>query len=506
MAEAMSSWLDWLTEDVRAAINDLRERNPGAAAQIEALPWIKDGVQLAIEPYAVNGLISLADAGHLAKLVDEPWVVEGRNYPALVNLWTKNLSFDPPEKLAWVIDHPALNDGITYQESKIVASVGSPDDASRLDPESPHTMEERTITLPLAGKVELTIIRTDPERGYAGMMDDLEHAVRSHEEFMGLPFPQRQVIYVTRPGSGGNWSNVFVEIGEEATRKMVAHEAAHYYWDWPVAGWSPSFNLAWVHEGAAELLAHGPLAARDEWAENEWYAPCVGLTIRELQASPLVLPGGGAPLCWYPVGEAFYRDVYRAMDPTNFRLGFRRWLLHGMFDLADVCSVDEWGYSTTYCHVMEAFTTYASDDSRSVVEEVIYRWYGGAALPDWYGGAALPNAGIRGVVTGPDGRPARNTAVQVSGRWADPEPDGTFAVVVPSVSHIIEVNVRVGSEWFFVGWYDGSGGITTDPSQAFEVIVEGTDVEGIQIVVPADRASLLCPAGAWRSSGDGQCY
>ncbi len=501
MAEAMSSRIAWLTDEVRTAINELRVRSPELAAQIEGLPWIGDGIRSDTESYAVKGLITLADAGHLAKLIDEPWVVEGQNYPALFNLSNSNFSFDPPETYKWVIDHPALNDGITYQKSKIIASLGSPDDASRLDPESPRTIEERTITLPLARKVELTIIRTDPERGYAGMMDDLEYAVRSHEQFMGLPFPQRQVIYVIAPGSGGNHDDRFVWIGDDnrdgAYYHTIAHEAAHYYWSWTVASWAPSFNSAWVHEGAAELLAYGPEAAGYEWAEYEWYAPCVGLTIRELQASPLVLSGGGSPLCWYPVGEAFYRDLYRAMEPTNFRLAFRRWLLHGMFDLPDVCVPDGWGYSTTYCHVMEAFTTYASEDSRSVVEDVINRWYGGAPLP---------NASIRGIVTGPDGRPARNTAVQVYGRWADPEPDGTFAVVVPSVSHIIEVNVRVGSEWFFVGWYDGSGGITTDPSQAFEVIVEGTDVEGIQIVVPADRASLLCPPGAWRSSGDGQCY
>ena len=496
MAEAMSSSIAWLTDEVRRAINDLRGRSPELAAQVEELPWIGDGIQSNMELYAVNGLIAMADAGHLAKLIEEPWVVDGRNYPALFNLWTRNISFDPPAMFEWVIHHPALNDGITYQESKIIASVATPDDASRLDPESPHSIEERTITLPLAGKVELTIIRTDPERGYAGMMDDLERSVRSHEEFMGLPFHQRQVIYVIAPGSGGYHADTFVWIGDDgADYHTIAHEAAHYYWGWPVASWFPSFNSAWVHEGAAELLAYGPDAARDEWVADEWYAPCVGLTIRELQASPLILPGGGSPLCWYPVGEAFYRDLYRAMDPTNFRLAFRRWLLHGMFDLPGVCAVDG-GISTTYCHVMEAFTTYASEDSRSVVEHVINRWYGGAPLPD---------ASIRGVVTGPDGQPARDTAVEVYGRWVDPESDGTFDVLVPSGSYIIEVSVRVGSEWFFIGWYDGSGGITTDLSQAFEVTVESADVEGIEIVVPADRASLLCPPGSWRSSRDGQC-
>ena len=140
MVEAMAASLSWRTADVRAAIDELRARDPEAAAQIEALAWIKDGVQLDIEPRAVNGLIVLADAGHLAKVIDEPWVIEGRNYPALLSLGAKNISFEPPEFLEWYIHHPALNDGITYQESKIIASVGTRDDASRFDPDSPHTI------------------------------------------------------------------------------------------------------------------------------------------------------------------------------------------------------------------------------------------------------------------------------------------------------------------------------------------------------------------------------
>ena len=345
------------------------------ATQIERLPWIGDGIQSEMEVYAVLGLIAAADAGHLAKLIEEPWVVEGRNHSALYNIGVSNVSFDPTELIEWVIHHPALNDGITYQESKILASIGRPDDASRLDPESPHTIEERTLALPLAGDVELTIIYTDPDRGYAGMMDDLEHSVRSYEDFMGLPFPQRQVIYVIEQGSGANWSPNFVYVGDSYREgpypHTIAHEAAHYYWIWPKSSWSPN-NAAWAHEGAAELLAHGPEAARDELTEFLENSECAGLTIRQLEAAPT----GEAPACWYPLGEAFYRDLYRAMDPINFRLAFRRWLLHGLVDVVEMCSVEWRRVSMSYCLVREAYTTYASEENRSSVEDIINRWYG----------------------------------------------------------------------------------------------------------------------------------
>ena len=64
----------------------------------------------------------------------------------------------------------------------------------------------------------------------------------------------------------------------------------------------------------------------------------------------------------------------------------------------------------------------------------------------------------------------------------------------------------VGSEYVFVGWYDGSGGITTDPSKAFQVIVDGADVEGIDIILPTDTEGLLCPvSGTHRSTQTGRC-
>ena len=75
----------------------------------------------------------------------------------------------------------------------------------------------------------------------------------------------------TTSGSGGNQSETFVYLGDDygISPKAVSHEAAHYYWVTPVAAWTPFANLAWVSEGAAQLLAYGPDTARDEWVEDE---------------------------------------------------------------------------------------------------------------------------------------------------------------------------------------------------------------------------------------------
>ena len=202
--------------------------------------------------------------------------------------------------------------------------------------------------------------------------------------------------------------------------------------------------------------------------------------------------------CLYSFGPLLFHDLYHNMDDTTFRLAFRRLFLHTVYSVPNECR--NTGGVTTICHVREAFKTYAPEEARSAVEDVITRWYG----------VELPDASIRGVVIGPDGGPPGRTRLTFSqwggGRFEiNVAPDGAFDVVVQSGTYVVQVRVAVGSEWFFVGWYDGKGNITTDPSQAFRVIVEGADVEGIAIMLPTDTEGLLCPPGSFRSTRTGNC-
>ena len=362
MSESDRLYGVWFQEDVR----DMEVSKPELAAQIEDMLWIADGIHGEDEYWAANGLIELADAGHLPKFIKEPWVVDGRNYAALQNIASSNIGFDPPEVFNWVVDHPALNDGISDREAKILAALAVPNDATNLDPDA-VIIEERTISLPLAGTVELTIIWTSS--GPDTAMDMLEQALRRIEATMGLPFPRRQVVYKIEPDGPqfGYFGGPYVHISGETSfwqlERTIGHEAAHYYWSWPVASWaSRGVNRAWVSEGAADFLAS---LDEDITLGVEPESVC-DLNITEVEQ----LPSDG-PQCWYHIGHRFYRDLYSIMDEANFRMAFRRWYLHTLHN-TPVCDGDE----TTYCRVMEAFTTYASEDNRATVEDIINRWYG----------------------------------------------------------------------------------------------------------------------------------
>ncbi len=617
---------------VRNDLDELRKTLPELATRIEGLPWIKDGIAKGDEYSAFRGLIHLASAGHTARLIEEPWVVEGRNYPALEALLV--LAINKPNYLTRVMTHPTISDGISEQEAKLVGSMhpflGADLLDKLLDPEQ-VTLEERTITLPQAGETEIAIVRTRP--GADHTMDLLERAVRSVGEFMGRPFPKRQMIYLFEEtpsgGSAGhNLGNVITLLIDEQTLSgelllaLLAHETSHHYW----TGVTPT----WIKEGAATFLE--AIAKGEPQGPLDW-SPCAVVgsiaELEELERDP------SAPresrLCHYSLGERLFHDLYRNMDDTAFRLAFRRLYLHTVYEIADECrNANGWA---NICDVKEAFTAYASDETAAAVEKVIARWYDGTQPYDLssiddtpskaeiaaingriesaylsfseggspvsavavgsnrelalflnldysYGNSnglrslpieialyfedgfeyrriqqelplpsnatrqthsffipphsatgrywvqayweeqkiaeatfeAVPDSdahSMRGRVTDPDGNPPGTAALRtrVGGVYfqANTEPNGAFTIVVPSGSFILDVLVLVGSEYVFVGWYDGKGSITTDPNQAFQVVVSGTDIEGINIRLPTDTEGLLCPTGSFRSSRTGNC-
>jgi len=474
---------------------------PELARKIESLPWIEDGIEGVQELGAVRGLILLADAGYTAGLIEEPWVVKGTNYQALEAL--RIVKHNHPETLDKIMSHPTISDGITVQEAKILATLTTAanpvgyllEDADLLDklldPEQ-VLLEERTITLPLAGETDITIVRTRP--GADRTMDFMEQSVRNIEEFMGLPFPRRQAIYlfVDAPGGGINLStHVQIRASEQATSgesmfNLVAHETSHYYW---------TGLPTWLSEGAATFMES---VVADTLHRPPDAVPCrLASTIAEFETLKSDPTSFAYFDCEYSLGTNLLYELYQNMDDTTFRLAFRRLFLHTEFDVSDGECED---FGTTICHVREAFSAYVPEETKSVIEDVITRRYGRTDLPD---------ANIRGVVTGQDGRSPGRVALTFSrggqGPRVEVAADGTFEIEVESGTYIVVVRIAVGSELVFVGWYDGKGSITTDPSQAYQVTVEGADVEGIDIRLPTDTEGLLCPTGSFRSLRSGNC-
>ena len=339
-------------------------------------------------------------------MIDQPWVQQGRHQPAMESLG--RLANWYPAEFQTVVAHPVITDGITDAEARIVATLwgvarhNSELIDTLLDPDRVE-LEEREIDLPHTGRVRLTIIRTKP--GAAISMDLTETAVRTVEGFMSMALPQREVItlYADATKGGFGSQNFWTHIGHATWRDTenspagriphYAHEVGHYYFRGSDVAWT------WVTEGAASFLQAIQANSYSGVPIRPGKQPCAqARNLAELESLDRQVLAGPAGLCPYSLGERLFHDLYRNMDETTFRLGFRRlYLLSQNDNPRDRCD----GTKLNICHVRAAFTTDVSPETAAIVEMVIARWYDGN---EPYDHSFRDDIAVKPVITGRDVR------------------------------------------------------------------------------------------------------
>ena len=306
---------------------------------------------------------------------------------------------DSVDPLLDVLTHPLVADGITDDETAVVATIFAtlrwnrdPEGAAAivsdlLDPET-VLLERRELDLPLAGTVPVVIVRTVP--GPPVTMDLLEEAVRRVERFMSLPFPVGQVNYLFADalaggGAGANagthiTSRPYVDGNDyikneretnyvgESTHRHFVHEVSHFYW---------RGNPSWLDEGAAafiEAVARSEASGLPLLVE---YRPCM-LASNIVELERLRAKGEDiSTRCDAGLGERLFHSLYRSLGDADFREAFGRlYLLSQKDDPSDDCEGTELGV----CHVRAAFTAGAADAADTA--RIIDRWYDGSEPHD----------------------------------------------------------------------------------------------------------------------------
>ena len=354
-------------------------RDTEVAFSVVSMDWVRDGIN-EVEVKAIVELSYLAngDAGAALRIVGMPFLetIEPPDISAITSL--RLLAAYRPKTFVGVMSHTALSDGITDDVALIVSTldgvaITNPGLIDILLDRSKVSLEQRTITLPLAGDIVLSIIRTGP--GSATSMDLLEHSVRGVEEFMGLPLPTNYVglLYedaVYGSNAGANFGTHIailpkydVDDGSheaEFAGSTIAHEVAHYYW---------SGNKDWVDEGAADFMASVTDGARTGRPIAVTNAPC-GHAGSLAELENLGISKGDIEFrCNYSLGERLFVDLYRTLGHERFRQGFRDLYLASEIEDEDD---NVRGTSVGIEHIREAFR---SDGGPERV--VISRWYDG---------------------------------------------------------------------------------------------------------------------------------
>ena len=179
---------------------------------------------------------------------------------------------DEGGNLQKVLSHPELRDGITDEWTHLVAVTSLADRRPGLldvllDLER-TSFAKRVVTLPLGGEVTLHVIEPQgfalsfAHPGAPEPMDALEHAVRTHQGFMDLPFPEPSVVLLIADvfdAAGVHLGYGLLTSSSRSATSTIAHEAAHIWEVTPIWLARPS---AWIGEGAAEFLTYYSERAR----------------------------------------------------------------------------------------------------------------------------------------------------------------------------------------------------------------------------------------------------
>lgn len=179
-------------------------------------------------------------------------------------------------------------------------------------------------------------------------------------------------------------------------------------------------------------------------------------------------------------------DEFQAHKGPGYSLGSlaTKWLID---QAGTSAQADYWQLLDEHATWQDAFASafgMTVDHFHDAFEE-----YRGALLSE------LPVGRVAGTVVGPESEAVQGIGVWVGSEgtyhswFAETPPDGTFDLYVLDGTRTIKIYVMEGGFWRHVGWY-GKGGFATDRSQVTTIEVDGADVTGIEIRLPADPEDL----------------
>lgn len=378
---------------------DLRLRNPNASATIQSIPWVTDG----LEPSEVAGVLALWRIANwpdslLEEIVRKPWVQDGlveKEWTAIDLLETivsrgrslESAGYSSHYRYALTIPGKPFMETIEGIDIGLLKSIDRllqtelrerPDLLTVLLESDQTQTEERSITLPLAGEVSMSVIwpaELEPDVflrsgvNVSNTMDIMEQAIRTNEEFMGFAFPNQHatiLIYDITPrytGSGGAESFMTVDPEVSEHSEVIVHEVAHTYW---------SEEFRWITEGAAtfmESVAHGsiPVLSSTSCLSFNSVHDFVRLLQDDFQRYDQ---------CNYTLGEALFSELRTSLGEEAFRQSFSDlYTIIRKQVIREECR----GVDRGACYLKAAFVEGLPPDKAAIAEEIINRRYYGTS-------------------------------------------------------------------------------------------------------------------------------
>ena len=258
--------LSWLVDGVTSvekstlsALNKIASEDLDLARTAINLPWVIDGITDEDgSTFWSLALVASTDIQLANTVLTLPWM--DRQWERDLNRYLLHSLDSIPARgadaLSELTAQPWFADGLNEEEAALVATLHPIDDVAlyRNLLEAHHT-QSGTVSLPLAGEVNIWVFQNTPFPQNDNLLTVIEDTARMSEGLLGVPFPTTDIIllvvdssetwYSVYPGHYGSHMQLTRDSGMVF---YVPHETAHYYF------FNPETGPRWLTEGAAEFI------------------------------------------------------------------------------------------------------------------------------------------------------------------------------------------------------------------------------------------------------------
>ena len=328
--------LSWVQDDIQEAeykalyrLGYLGSPNPANLYAVLNIPWVQDEVsETEYDVVHWLGALDFDATDVVFQLLSMPFLLSPDTTDVLAIRGMEKLAYEG--RLASLTDHAIFQDGVTDEETTLIAAVGTLRDADEirgvLNPEG-AAIETVSLGTELTPHLRISIVRTDSQ-SRPGTIEATRDLIQFVENTIGLPLPVDHVIImlsenaVTDKYAGTNYGFAFsylpkYEVTQSGTwewrqsRLGFVHETAHYFWN---------DSESWIDEGLTNLfeyrfglqmgLSHGQLQTKRE--------NCEAHDLEMLSEWDPDSSEWDRYQCAYYLGQLFFQDLFASMDAEAF--------------------------------------------------------------------------------------------------------------------------------------------------------------------------------------------
>ena len=161
-----------------------------------------------------------------------------------------------PESFGRLTGQPWFNNGLAEDKMALIVTMPSISRDLRKDLIEAHYVRAKTVSLSLAGNVNIWVLQNTPFPQDEDLATIIEDTARMIEDLLDVSFPTTDVILLVVDRSEthyrvyeAHYDTHMLLARYDGKVRVIPHETAHYYFFAPFTG------PRWLTEGAAELMA-----------------------------------------------------------------------------------------------------------------------------------------------------------------------------------------------------------------------------------------------------------